>query len=444
MPERCLPSRCCCCRRTPTRLGPSSAASSCRTSTWRRPSRRARRRRSATSPRRCARWSFTRRFSRRYRQLLHRDAAGRAEPRSPSRCWSRSERWGGRPRASAIKVTEAEVVLVAVGPDGQPTPVLPRATDDRRVCSRLGVQRRLRVRRARLCPRRHPATSSLPSRGRRRASRSPPSTATAAGCRATRRETRPAPRRWRCCSASATRAGCALTIHKGLPLASGIGSSGASAVAAVVATNELLGPPGPARTCCSNARWPASMAGCGAAHPDNVAPSLYGGFVLARSAQPPDIVALPVPDGLSCAVLHPHLEIETGAARALLGDSVPLRDAVRQWGNVGALVAGAVHATIWRCIVALARRSRRRARSAPQLVPGFCDGARRPRSRPARSAAACQDPARRCLRSARRWTSRETAGEAMRAAFAPRASVGADLWVSPVGPPGRAASSACA
>ena len=84
------------------------------------------------------------------------------------------------------------------------------------------------------------------------------------------------------------------------------------------------------------------QAGCGAVHPDNVAPALYGGFVLARSADPPDIVRLPVPAGLACAVLHPAIEVHTGTARALLGDTVPLAAAVRQWANVGALVAGAV------------------------------------------------------------------------------------------------------
>ena len=37
--------------------------------------------------------------------------------------------------------------------------------------------------------------------------------------------------------------GVRLRIYKGLPLASGIGSSGASAVSALVATNEVLGRP---------------------------------------------------------------------------------------------------------------------------------------------------------------------------------------------------------
>jgi homoserine kinase len=133
--------------------------------------------------------------------------------------------------------------------------------------------------------------------------------------------------------------GIRLTIHKGIPLASGIGSSGASAVAAVVAVNELLGRPAPLEVLLECAMR-GEVAGCGAAHPDNVAPALYGGFVLARAVTPPDVIRLPVPEGLCCAVLHPHLEVETGAARALLGESVPLRAAVQQWGNVGALVAG--------------------------------------------------------------------------------------------------------
>src|SRR6476469_4497841 len=135
-----------------------------------------------------------------------------------------------------------------------------------------------------------------------------------------------------------TTRGVALTIHKGLPLASGIGSSGASAVAAVVAANELLGRPASMEVLLECA-MAGEQAGCGSIHPDNVTPSLYGGFILARTAQPPDIVRLPVPDGLACAVLHPHLQIETGTARQLLGDQVPLKDATRQWANVGALVS---------------------------------------------------------------------------------------------------------
>ena len=86
-------------------------------------------------------------------------------------------------------------------------------------------------------------------------------------------------------------------------------------MAAVDGVNELFGRPASLEVLLACA-IKGELAGCGTAHPDNVAPSLYGGFLLARSQDPPDIVRLPVPDGLSCALLHPHLEVQTGAARA--------------------------------------------------------------------------------------------------------------------------------
>ena len=226
-----------------------------------------------------------------------------------------------------------------------------------------------------------------------------------------------------------TTRGVSLTIHKGLPLASGIGSSGASAVAAVVAANELLGRPAPLAMLLACA-MAGEQAGCGAPHPDNVAPSLYGGFVLARSAHPPDIVRLPVPERLACAVLHPHVEVQTGMARALLGDQVPLRDAVRQWGNVGALVAALFNGD-----QALLSRSLEDVIAEPKrapLVPGFY----------AVKAAALAAGALGCSLSgsgpsifalASSLEVAKHAGDAMQRAFNAESSLGADLWVSLVG-----------
>lgn len=226
-----------------------------------------------------------------------------------------------------------------------------------------------------------------------------------------------------------TTRGVTLTIHKGLPLASGIGSSGASAVAAVVATNELLGRPASLDLLLACA-MAGEQAGCGAMHPDNVAPSLYGGFVLARSADPPDVVRLPVPAGLACAVLHPQVEVQTGISRALLGDEVKLRDAVRQWGNLGALVASLFmgdHALLSRSLEDVIAEPKR----AP-LVPGFY----------AVKAAALAAGALGCSLSgsgpsvfalASSLEIAQHAGAAMQRAFTAESTVGADLWVSLVG-----------
>jgi homoserine kinase len=233
-------------------------------------------------------------------------------------------------------------------------------------------------------------------------------------------------------AALGTRQGIVLDVHKGLPLASGVGSSGASAVAAVVAVNELLGRPAPLELVCQ-AAMQGELAGCGAIHPDNVAPALYGGFVLARSVDPPDIVRLPVPRGLSCAVLHPHQEVQTGAARALLGDSVPLAAAVRQWANLGALVS-ALHtgdlALLSRSLVDHVAEPRRAA-----LVPGFAEV----------KAAAIAAGALGCSLSgsgpsifalASSLDAAHLVGQAMVAAHARASAIATDLWVSAVGTTG--------
>lgn len=131
--------------------------------------------------------------------------------------------------------------------------------------------------------------------------------------------------------------GVALTIRKGLPLSSGLGGSAASAVASVVAVDALCGAHSSLETLMSCA-FEGERVGAGSAHGDNIGPALYGGFVLVRVANPPDVIRLPVPAGLTAVVIHPDLEIETATARALLGTTVPLADAIRQWANLGALV----------------------------------------------------------------------------------------------------------
>jgi homoserine kinase len=172
------------------------------------------------------------------------------------------------------------------------------------------------------------------------------------------------------------------------------------------------------------------QAGCGSIHPDNVTPSLHGGFILARQAQPPDIVKLPVPPGLACAVLHPHMSVETGASRRLIGEQVPLSAATRQWANVGALVAA-----LYTSDLALLSRSLVDHIAEPkraQLVPGFAEIKR---AAMAAGALGCSlsgsGPSIFAL--AANLEVAQAAGEAMQRAFGATGTVGADLWVCPVG-----------
>jgi homoserine kinase len=164
--------------------------------------------------------------------------------------------------------------------------------------------------------------------------------------------------------------GVALTVRKGLPLASGLGGSAASAAAAVVAVDALLEARTPRDTLIECA-LEGERVGAGSAHPDNVAPSICGGLVLVRHPDPLDIVRLPVPPGLTAVVVHPDLEIETARARAMLGDTVPLADAIRQWANLGALVDG-----LHRSDFALIARALEDTIAEPRrasLIPGLAD-----------------------------------------------------------------------
>ena len=164
--------------------------------------------------------------------------------------------------------------------------------------------------------------------------------------------------------------GVALTIKKGLPLSSGLGGSAASAAAAVVAVNALVGGSATTDQLVAAALIGEGL-GKGGAHPDNIAPAICGGFVLVRHPHPPDIVRLPVPDGLTCVVIHPDLEIETAKARALLGTEVGLKDAIKQWANLGALVH-ALHTADFDLLSRSLEDSVAEPKRAP-LIPGLAN-----------------------------------------------------------------------
>ncbi len=136
-----------------------------------------------------------------------------------------------------------------------------------------------------------------------------------------------------------SRAGVVLSLRKMMPLGSGLGSSAASAVAAVVAVNELLGCP-LKREALLPFCMEAERVACGAAHADNAAPALLGGFILIRSYEPLDVIRISAPSDLAAAVVHPHIEISTGDARKILRGKITMRDAVTQWGNIAGLIAG--------------------------------------------------------------------------------------------------------
>jgi homoserine kinase len=133
--------------------------------------------------------------------------------------------------------------------------------------------------------------------------------------------------------------GIRMVLHKLMPIASGLGSSAASSVAAAAAVNALLPKPLKRIDLLRFALEGERMAS-GAPHADNVAPCLLGGACLIRSYDPLHVVPIPASGSIVWTIVHPHLAIRTEEARRMLPTMIPFSAAIRQWGNVGGLILG--------------------------------------------------------------------------------------------------------
>lgn len=162
--------------------------------------------------------------------------------------------------------------------------------------------------------------------------------------------------------------GVELEIRKKIISGSGLGSSAASAVAAPFALNELLEKPFNKHELMEFALL-GEKAASGCIHADNVAPCLFGGFILIRGYNPTDIIELSFPKKLFCAILHPQFEIKTSEARKLIKKKFPMKDVTTQTGNAAGLIAGLLKSDY-----DLIKRSMNDLIAEParaKLIPGF-------------------------------------------------------------------------
>lgn len=162
--------------------------------------------------------------------------------------------------------------------------------------------------------------------------------------------------------------GFAISIRKGIPLGSGMGGSAASAVAAVVAANHLLGGALPADEQLRYA-MAGEVAASGAAHADNAAACLHGGMTAVVALDPPQVEPIPLPAGLLCVLVHPHLKIETRQARAALPREVSLSLHVLQSMSLCGFLAGCHRGDLERIRRSMVDRIAEPARAG--LIPGF-------------------------------------------------------------------------
>jgi homoserine kinase len=133
--------------------------------------------------------------------------------------------------------------------------------------------------------------------------------------------------------------GFSVSIHKGIPLGSGLGGSAASAVAAVVAANALLPAPLTKIELLKFAMLGEAVSS-GSLHVDNISPSLFGGLVLTVGIDHPRVKQIPVPDGIRAILVHPHLFLSTKQARGILKREVTMSDFIWQTANLAGFISG--------------------------------------------------------------------------------------------------------
>jgi homoserine kinase len=157
-----------------------------------------------------------------------------------------------------------------------------------------------------------------------------------------------------------------LTLLKGLPVCSGLGSSAASVAATAKALNAWCGDPLSAAELLRLAGRAESLAS-GAVHLDNVAPCLLGGLLLITPVGLPR--PLPFPEDLRIVVASPDLMLATREARQVLPQEVPLALAVEHAQNLASLIH-ALH-TDDRDLMRATLRDFLAEPWRAELVPGF-------------------------------------------------------------------------
>lgn len=124
--------------------------------------------------------------------------------------------------------------------------------------------------------------------------------------------------------------GLSFRVRSDIPLESGLGSSGAAIVAALIAADHMFELALPRDEVLQRA---AAIEG----HPDNVAASLHGGFVVCANG---GVTVVEPPAGLEAVAVVPRDPVPTGAARAALPDEVPFADATFNAAHAATLALG--------------------------------------------------------------------------------------------------------
>ena len=124
-----------------------------------------------------------------------------------------------------------------------------------------------------------------------------------------------------------------LRVANRIPVARGLGFSGAARLAGILAANALIGEPLDRKKILDLA---AELEG----HPDNVVASMVGGFVVScLTEEGVRFVRIEPPPGLKLVLAIPEVPLETQKARLALPEEIPFSTAVFNLGRCALLVA---------------------------------------------------------------------------------------------------------
>jgi homoserine kinase len=157
--------------------------------------------------------------------------------------------------------------------------------------------------------------------------------------------------------------GLSISIKEGIPVSRGLGSSAACIVAGVAAAGELSGQ-------CFSAEDIFDIASAMEGHPDNVAPSVYGGMTAAaKCGGHYRSQSIKVAEGLAFYALIPDFRLSTKKAREVLPKNIPRSSAVFNVAAVSMLITAISSGDFEILRTALGDRLHQPYRSG--LIPGF-------------------------------------------------------------------------
>lgn len=155
-----------------------------------------------------------------------------------------------------------------------------------------------------------------------------------------------------------------INIQTGIPIARGLGSSSSIVVGGLLAANELLGRPADEKALLAIA---TEVEG----HPDNVAPAILGGLVLATQENDGTLsyCKLDWPDEWDITVCVPEFQLATEISRSVLPKEVPMQDAIFNAKHLGMMIQ-AINTKDSK-LMRLAMKDRLHQPYREKLVPGM-------------------------------------------------------------------------